>query len=215
MPGRTDQLALVINPSYKIKQTGLYWAKIQLQGCTTTDSIIIRPKPQFKFRLGNDTTLCSEKSLLLNLPVTTDSTIQFSWMDGSKGPSYTVNSAGYVWLESNLMGCVFRDSLRVNVTPCSDVTLFVPNAFTPNGDGTNDTFRPIVSGSSLLTYSLIIYSRWGNVVYTTNDQQDSWDGTYRAEACIGGQYAYKISITYPNHNEVKQYNKVGVLLLIR
>ncbi|RYF77852.1 MAG: T9SS type B sorting domain-containing protein [Cytophagaceae bacterium] len=202
-------------PAYTIKQPGLFWAKIRSQGCLTVDSLLISSKPTFTFRVGSDTTICSEKSFLINRPTTTDSLVHFSWMDGTQGPSILVDSERYVWLESNLGGCIFRDSLRVRVTPCSDVIILVPDAFTPNNDGTNDTFGPTLKGSPLLSYSFTIYSRWGNVVFATNDQQQRWDGTYKVEACISGHYAYKVSIAYLNQNVVKRYDKLGAVLLVR
>ena len=202
-------------PTYRIRQPGLFWAKIQTHGCITTDSLRIKSKPTFTFRLGKDTTLCNEKSLLVHRPLTKDSTVQFSWMDGSKGPSIMVALEIPVWLESNLGGCIFRDSLQVRVINCSDVMLYVPDAFTPNNDGTNDTFGCILKGTPLLSYSLTIYSRWGNVVYATTDQQASWDGTYKAEACISGQYVYKIAITYLINSVVKHFDKLGTVSLFR
>ena len=55
---------------------------------------------------------------------------------------------------------------------------YVPNAFTPNHDGKNDVFKALLFGD-IKKYDLIIYNRWGNVVYRTNDPDKGWDGTFK------------------------------------
>src|SRR5690606_20332062 len=57
----------------------------------------------------------------------------------------------------------------------TDEGVWVPSVFTPNGDGVNDYIRPIINGNFKLQY-FTIYNRWGNLVYTTNDANQGWDG---------------------------------------
>lgn len=68
--------------------------------------------------------------------------------------------------------------------------LFVPNAFTPNGDGINETFNP--KGQSITTFNMKIFNRWGEMLYETNDMLKGWDGTYNGEMSQQDVYIYKI-----------------------
>jgi gliding motility-associated-like protein len=73
--------------------------------------------------------------------------------------------------------------------------MFVPNAFTPNGDGLNDTFKA-VSGCELEFFRMEIYNRWGEFLWRSLDITTGWDGFYKGEACPGDAYVYKIAYRY-------------------
>jgi gliding motility-associated-like protein len=70
--------------------------------------------------------------------------------------------------------------------------IYVPNAFTPNGDNTNDTFAP--KGEGIYDFSMHIYDRWGNLMYHTTDITKGWDGTKGGTALEQDTYAWKIEI---------------------
>jgi gliding motility-associated-like protein len=92
----------------------------------------------------------------------------------------------------NAYGCVHSTSKQVEVIQAID--LFIPNAFTPNGDGINDTWQ--IQGPGLDAYHmrLEVYDNWGTVVFSTNDPKEVWTG-YSAESGIAagsGNYNYRI-----------------------
>jgi gliding motility-associated-like protein len=87
--------------------------------------------------------------------------------------------------------------------------LIVPNAFTPNSDGLN-TFFEIVS-ASIKTFSITIYSRWGEVLYEGNDASSFWDGTYNGKPCQEGVYVYVIR--YTGYDNRPKFEKGNVTLL--
>jgi gliding motility-associated-like protein len=70
--------------------------------------------------------------------------------------------------------------------PCSD--LFVPSAFSPNGDGVNDTF--FVYGSCISFMQLEVYSRWGEQVFISTAPSNGWDGTWRGKDCEAATFTY-------------------------
>ncbi|HPA36181.1 MAG TPA: gliding motility-associated C-terminal domain-containing protein, partial [Chitinophagales bacterium] len=92
-------------------------------------------------------------------------------------------------------GCRNQDTALVQVTPreCSEKLIFIPNAFTPNGDGANDTFR--VRSEILTEMILKIYDRWGNEVFYTNNITDGWDGQYKGAAAPPDVYGFTMSGT--------------------
>jgi gliding motility-associated-like protein len=85
-------------------------------------------------------------------------------------------------------------------------TLYVPNAFTPNGDGINDEFKP--AAVQLQAYQMNIYNRWGQLVFTTTAIEKGWSG----ENSETGVYAYVINYT---DNFDRQQSQTGTVSLIK
>lgn len=77
----------------------------------------------------------------------------------------------------SLHGC--KNSIAWDLFIETPLTIYVPNAFSPNNDGINDLFYPIVNGLDPTEYKLEIYDRWGELVYETTDHKDKWDGGYQ------------------------------------
>jgi gliding motility-associated-like protein len=89
--------------------------------------------------------------------------------------------------------------------------VFVPNAFSPNGDGVNDIFR-VTTRKMINVQDFIIMNRWGNQVFSTNDISKGWDGKYKGKDQDLGVYYYMMHVSYPNGRT--QFLK-GDLTLIR
>ena len=91
--------------------------------------------------------------------------------------------------------------------------IYIPNAFTPDGDGLNDYFIPReLLSSGLLQFKMSIYNRWGEKMYETNDLNKGWDGNYLGKQAPEGVYVYKIIVT-SLEDKIFQYN--GTFTLIR
>lgn len=88
--------------------------------------------------------------------------------------------------------------------------VYVPNAFTPNADGLNDSFGGL--GSGIKDYHLIIYNRWGQLVFETEKQSDQWDGTYGGKLAPIGSYAYAIEVKGYYDNE---FHKEGTISIVK
>lgn len=69
--------------------------------------------------------------------------------------------------------------------------LYIPNAFSPNGDGVNDFFKP-VANCSLQEFEMKIFDRWGTLIYQTKNIDRGWDGNYRGQEAESTAYAYYI-----------------------
>lgn len=94
-----------------------------------------------------------------------------------------------------------------------DFTVFIPNTFTPNGDGLNDIFN--IKGLGLKTegYSMDIFDRWGALIYSTKDALKGWDGTIKGLNAANGVYVYKVKAVGANGEGRKEY--VGHVTLMR
>ncbi|MGB0166781.1 MAG: gliding motility-associated C-terminal domain-containing protein, partial [Luteibaculum sp.] len=72
--------------------------------------------------------------------------------------------------------------------------IYVPNAFTPNGDGTNDQFKPELLGADYTDYEFSVFNRWGERIFTTKNIDTGWDGSYKGTAVQDGVYPYKVVV---------------------
>jgi len=88
---------------------------------------------------------------------------------------------------------VFSLSNEAEVVPA--MTIYVPNTFTPNGDGLNDTFG--ISGEAIKDFNLVVYNRWGQKLFETENVNLQWDGTVNGEVAPQGSYAYMLSAQGP------------------
>ncbi len=103
-----------------------------------------------------------------------------------------------------------------SITTCIDIqpdyTLYIPNAFTPDGNSLNSTFAP--KGSNVAEFQMYIFNRWGNLIYQTSDIYKGWDGSYKNNGTPAeqGVYVYRI-ITKDKVGQVREY--VGHVTLVK
>lgn len=106
-------------------------------------------------------------------------------------------------------GCENFDSLTIYVL--EQTTIAIPNAFTPNGDGMNETWKPILVGIGEITY-FAVYNRWGELIYESSDPTLGWDGNYQNNAQEVGNYMVYVKGLDGFGNAVV---KSGMVLLMR
>ncbi|MET0465133.1 MAG: gliding motility-associated C-terminal domain-containing protein [Chitinophagaceae bacterium] len=106
-------------------------------------------------------------------------------------------------------GCLDTVRLLVELEP-GGKDFFIPNAFTPNNDGKNDTFKPY--GSSIKSIEMRVFNQWGELVYQTTDVNKGWDGLFKGKAQPVGVYPYGIKVTFLDNTTV---TKRGTVNLVR
>jgi gliding motility-associated-like protein len=109
--------------------------------------------------------------------------------------------------ESN-SGCIDTAQLFVEVKEFTD--FFVPNAFSPNGDGKNDVF--LLMGTTISKGKVRVFNQWGEMLFTTDDLKKGWDGNAKGRPQPVGIYVYEVHVTMHNGTEVR---KKGFINLIR
>lgn len=131
----------------------------------------------------SSTTLCNGADIELNAPTGYEA---YLWNDGSKGASRHVSEIGTFCVAAS-DSCVSYsyDTFRVQNCDCNNF-LFVPNTFTPNGDGENDVFYPRCGPGITLISTFRVYNRWGVLVFerdnlNPNDKTNAWDGSYNGQ----------------------------------
>jgi len=147
---------------------------------------------------GNDTSIVKGETILFNA----SGGSEFMWVPATNlSDSSVFDPVGYypdtghftyyVYVRS-AYGCTGMDSIKVDVV--DQAAFVVPSAFTPNGDGKNDIFRPLAVGYRNLNY-FRVFDRWGNEVYFSTTLEVGWDGTYRNKEADMGTYFWEISFT--------------------
>lgn len=108
--------------------------------------------------------------------------------------------------------CTAVDSIKINFENCEDI--FIPNAFSPNGDGANDEF--IVLGNNIVDFNLKIYNRWGQLLFETSQIEVGWDGKYNGKDVNSGVYVWVLNAKDKNGQLIDFNDKyAGNLSLFR
>ena len=158
-----------------VRSTGQYWVDVtDTKGCSTADTVIIKAIVALPANfLPDDTTICQYggKTLIPNAKFTS-----YLWSDGSTNPSLTVQTPGSYYLQVvDKNGCTGKDTISLTGEQCL-IGCYVPNAFTPNHDGKNDVFRPLIYGD-VVQYRFAVFNRWGQQVFESTQPSNGWDGT--------------------------------------
>lgn len=204
-----------VNPIHTFTEDGDYYTQLiatSAEGCkdtlTSSSPIIVHPLPDVDFEYTPKTTD------LLNAWVEfedqTDDAVNWYWNFGDGESSteqhpehlYTDTGEFYVWLTTvSQYGCIDSAEAIVKVTP--NIFVYIPNAFTPNGDGLNDEFMASTYGMDNLEFTMRIFSRSGEQLFFTRQQHVGWDGTFKGNIVPAGVYVY--SIDYGNGDQKFQH----------
>ncbi len=111
---------------------------------------------------------------------------------------------------NSINNCKSRDTITVFVKSPTNPTSYIPNTFTPNADGSNDCFR-VRDFGTVKTVDLMIFNRYGNLVFQTKNANDCWDGSYKGQPAEVGNYVYYVKVLNDCGEEIKK----GNLLLLR
>ena len=113
----------------------------------------------------------------------------------------------YVWVE-DANGCTDISEL-VFITLLPKTELFVPTAFTPNGDEHNDLF--VIKGEFIKTFQMEVVNRWGEVLFTSHSIEKYWDGKYEGKEVMQGTYYYNITILGQDNNSFVRQGTIEVI----
>ncbi len=193
-------------------------------GCFFEAPVVITDPIEFTVDVGPDQSVPLGQAVSID-PVSNLPIDNFSWSpEVADCPTNDCLSFNFVPTMSNTyvlsafseFGCLAVDSLFIQVEDLRQV--FVPNLFSPNGDGTNDYFFPQVGVPNVTAIErLQVFNRWGGVVYEAssilpNDELSGWDGTFKGEALDNGVYVYVVEVLFLD-GVIRQYS--GSITLMR
>lgn len=195
--------------SHTYEHPGVYTVSIVSisdTGCTYSNTfanmITVFDKPVADFNISQNPTTIFETHVMLNNTSSTD-VVSYSWsMPGATPnqsffedvsidfPEGVVGNYNITLIVTNANGCI--DSVTKIAQVLSDVILYAPNTFTPDGDEFNQTWFLHIDGIDIYQFNLKVFNRWGEVVWESNDPKGSWDGTYQGKIVPYGGYTWTL-----------------------
>lgn len=175
------------SPSITVNQPGTYWVKRSNAGCSVTDTFRVTEHPLPNLNHLTDTVVCFEEGAQLTL--TAGNFKQQLWLPtGDTTTGILIQTPQQLTVtvtDSNT--CAATKSILIG-NSCSDF-VFMPNAFSPNDDGLNDVFKPITR--ELEFYELTIVNRWGQILFTTQNIEEGWNGKNASAGVYIAHLTYK------------------------
>jgi gliding motility-associated-like protein len=186
----------VQNPSALPSHNTTYVVTVtDTNGCSDTAHVSAYVYPVQYIDAGNDLVYDIGQGPLLHPSIPTGGTYYWTPPAGLSctnclNPEATPEvSTTYYLYYTDASGCPYVDSVTVLVTP----SVYIPNAFTPNGDGINDFFMPIIR--NLQTFTIDVFDRWGEIIFSSSDMNTMWDGTHKGIKVKTDVYVWKIRFT--------------------
>lgn len=201
--GSFDQYRIITSP-------GTYIVTVTDQfGCRYTDMIDVVQDSTIPVDLGPDRTICPDKQIELEAPAGFD---RYLWSTGAETETILVQAGSYsvtVWSND----CAASDFITIRDTNGEHCQkdLWIPNAFTPNGDFLNDEWQII--GVSLTDYEIRVFNEWNQLMYQSSDVNRAWDGSFRGQKLPEGVYTYRIVYRIAGDEELQ--TERGTVTLIR
>ncbi len=193
----TDGTPLPAAPSYSTDQAGQYsWLIAQKVGACLSDStpikVVINERPDVQI-INQPGTICYADKVHLEATGAYD----YQWLPlgsiekvGKEAYGTVTAPITYTVIGSDLNNC--KDTAKITYSDIENCCNFAyPNAFTPNGDGKNDRFRPVIYGN-MEEYELTVFNRYGQKIYYSEDAKSGWDGTFKGARCDVGMYYFLV-----------------------
>ncbi len=197
-----------MNPTYCFQTSGTFDVSLTAvtnMGCTNTfsfsDYIQVQPSPKAEFTLTPEVASPTQPDIYFYENASGETSWLWDFGDGidtvsEANPVHTYQSDGEFCVTltvKNAYNCQDTATHCLRVNPV--FTFYIPNAFTPNGNGKNETFTG--KGENIVEYTMWIYDRWGNMIFETHDLNIPWDGRANGGKEIAQQdvYVYLVKIT--------------------
>lgn len=146
-----------------------------------------------------------------------DGNLSLTWSDGTQGATFASATPGIYTLEAvnNCEALEFGAELE-SLLPAEVSLLYIPNAFSPNDDGANDSFRAFPTSDAIWTaYELMVFDRWGNLLFRSEDPTEGWDGRLKGSRLNTGVYVYHLKGKVESCGRVYEVEREGDVMLVR
>ncbi len=217
--------AYTTDPTFDGLDGGLYHlTALDANECEAGELIWIKPPVQVQVDLGGDQHIASGDTVrleaMVNVPL--DSLSLVTWNGAGTAPCVNcitqtvvpVITTSYSVEVISVDGCSDRDDMTVYVD--RDDEIYVPNIFSPNGDGINDRLVIGAGRDIEMIHSLVIFDRWGTMVYSANefapnDASVAWDGTSRGQMLNPGVFTYRVEVRSAGGGGFVRYGDVTLV----
>jgi len=198
-----------------------------IYGCVYTglieDIIYVKQKPTADFFFSQNPATIFETSVFMQDKSSSD-VVSWSWDSPFSNPtSSNLTSPTFMFPDGIVgqypitliveteLGCLDTTTYIFNVI--EDVLFYAPNAFTPDGDEFNQTWKPEILGIDIYDFDLFIFNRWGEVIWENHDPSVGWDGTYQGKPVQDGMYVWRARVSADYNDDKQEFS--GSINLIR
>ena len=200
-----------LDPIHLYATPGKYLVKLTetFNGQSFSDSLWVTSYPLPTISLADTILLYSGSSINLHAG---GGYMEYLWSTGSRDSVIAVESQGSIWANvKDFHCCINSDTTFVKV-----FEYFTPNAFTPNGDGVNDIFR-VTGLYKNITFNMVIYDRWGRLVFQSDDVEKGWNGIFEGQYCPPESYVWIVHIGFLGQDIITQGDVVfkGTVTIVR
>ncbi|MBL7944400.1 MAG: PKD domain-containing protein [Flavobacteriales bacterium] len=195
--------------SITVDAPGTYTVTLTFNGCEYTHDVLVEEigeAPVF-----SEVEFCEGSSVSLEVPAAYGDNV--NWCDGTTAPVINADEPGeycYTFVDND--GCLQHGIISVTIGGFI-ASLYLPNSFTPNGDGINDVYLPV--GVGIYEYQLRIFNRWGEKVFDTTDPLWPWDGSYNGGEYFAPDGLYQFICQYRGECSPETVQRKGFIVLIR
>lgn len=185
-----------------------------IYGCVYVDSMIdlieVMPIPVANFSFSNNPATYFQTNVVMQDASTSD-VISWSWYSPGSIPSVSsTENANFTFPEGQVgtypvtltvetaLGCT--DTVQYIMSVIEEILFFAPNSFTPDGDEFNQTWKPVITGIDIYDFELLIFNRWGEVIWENHDVNQGWDGTYNGKFVPNGSYTWIARVKKPQND---------------
>ncbi|MES2591259.1 MAG: gliding motility-associated C-terminal domain-containing protein [Bacteroidota bacterium] len=191
--------------SVSIHSGGTYFVTASVQHCIIADTTVVIGLPPIP--LEDNIAMCNIEKYTLDA----GTGISYLWSTGETTQKIDVTTSGKYWVVVTTALCTLSDTINVAGSFDSGA-LWLPNTFTPNGDLLNDIF--LIKGVDITYFQLMIFNRWGDLLFETKNIDSGWDGTIKGKIAEQGVYVWKVKYkTLCSKDE--SLIKIGHVALIR
>lgn len=182
--------------------------------CKLTDSVLVSLHNTSLVNAGNDTTIFRDTYAQLHgtTPLTNYFWNPSSWLDDAFALNTSASPPQTTWYELfaiDQYGCINKDSILITVI--SNTVLNIPSAFSPNGDGVNDVFRIVGPLNIARLKTFAIYNRWGEKIFTTENINQGWDGTFQGKQQPIGVYIWMLDAESIDGEDISRKGNVTLV----
>lgn len=193
-----------------VTSSGIYTVTFELDGCTASDAVQVVMN-----EMVDEVSLGPERSICPGDPLTLDATVagaNYAWSTGESTSAIEVTQPGTYTVQVTGPCINATASVVIALGDC-EPAVYVPNSFTPNGDGFNDIFFASVDGP-MIDFTMDIFDRWGERIHSTG-LPATWDGTVKGEPAQDGVYVYKVRYRAKVNGTANARELIGHVTLLR
>lgn len=196
-----------------------------IYGCVYADTLVdfidVKPSPIADFNFSNNPATIFETTVHMQ-DLSSANVVDWQWTSPNSDPTYSSSTSPvFVFPEevgtypitlvvTTDRGCVDTTTYQMNVI--DDILFFAPNTFTPDGDEFNQVWKPEVKGIDVHGFELLIFNRWGQLIWENHDPSVGWDGTFNGKIVQAGAYAWTAKVKNPYNDDKKVFTGAVTIL---